>query len=286
MPWNASSRWPQVPCRNDHSGTIRGGNCDRNTGNAQHYSTRLLQYYNESDKCQPQTSAGIYWTLRSFKVQEWRNGGWVSQIWVVCDLLLCHVPGEEDGIIRDTTVHRRGGSFAGNSSSLEIPTILITIRLQQPLQNLFQGTVHRCFKHVLPWTMGRRETYLRLQAVTAKLLLLLNISLSCRTCGFLGTGSNFFTIAPNSSTIPRGKWCSDPTQEEISTSLWATERLLVMSVLDRIWQPCATRREPTHGSAFTSSMLCTYIRMYIRKCIWYIHTYAHTDDCQCFSRWD
>ncbi len=52
MPGNVSSRWPQVPCRNDHSGTIRGGNCDRNTGNTEHCSTCLLQYYNESDKCQ------------------------------------------------------------------------------------------------------------------------------------------------------------------------------------------------------------------------------------------
>ena len=47
--------------------------------------------------------------IRSFNVQEWRNGGRVSHTCVVCELSPCHVPGEEDGTIRDTTVHRRGG---------------------------------------------------------------------------------------------------------------------------------------------------------------------------------
>ena len=40
--------------------------------------------------------------------------------------------------------------------------------------------IYRCFKHILPWTMGRRETCLWFQAVMAKLLFLLNIPLSCR----------------------------------------------------------------------------------------------------------
>ena len=75
-----------------------------------------------------------------------------------------------------------------------------------------------CFKHVLPWPMGRRETYLWFQAVMAKLLFLLNIPLSAvdgwsevspsRICGFQGTGPNFFAIAStmsNSSSISRGK---------------------------------------------------------------------------------
>ena len=83
-----------------HSGTIRGVNCDRNKGNTQHCSTCLFQYYTENAKCQSHrdTSAGIYWTLRSFKVQEWRNGGCVSQTWDVCELPPCRVgvPGEED----------------------------------------------------------------------------------------------------------------------------------------------------------------------------------------------
>ena len=127
MSGSVSSRWPQVPCRNDHSGTIRGGNCDRNTGNTQHCSSCLFHNYKESDKCQSHrdTPAGViflYWTLRSFKVQEWRNGGLFSQTWVVCELSACHIglPGEEDGIIRDATVHRRGCSFSAWTSSRTI----------------------------------------------------------------------------------------------------------------------------------------------------------------------
>ena len=66
--------------------------------------------------------------------------------------------------------------------------------------------LYRCFKHVLPWTMGRRETYLWFQAVKAKLLLVLNHAVDgwsgvspSRTCGFQGTGRNFFTTAPTRS---------------------------------------------------------------------------------------
>ena len=134
MPEDINSRWLQVPSRNDYSGTIRGGNCDRNTDNIQHCSTCLLQYYTEHAQCQAHrgTSAGIYWTLRSCKVREWRNGGCVSQTWVVCELSLCHdagLPGEEDGIIRDTRFTdegvvsppglRRGLFTAGDTDTID-----------------------------------------------------------------------------------------------------------------------------------------------------------------------
>ena len=45
---------------------------------------------------------------RSFKFQGWRNGEWDSQTWVVCELSPCHVPGEEDGVFRDTTFTNEG----------------------------------------------------------------------------------------------------------------------------------------------------------------------------------
>ena len=214
------------------------------------------------------TPAGICWTIRSFKVREWRNGGWVSQTWVVCELPPCHVPEEEDGIIRDITGHRRRGSFfAWTSSGTTHRWRYRQYRSQSVFNNLCRivsmSLLYRCFTHVLPWAMDRRETYLWFQAVKAKLLPPLNIPLSCRdvdgwsdvslsrTWGFQGTGPNFFTIIAtrsNSSSISRGKWHSGSTQVEISTSQWATERLLVMSFLERVWQQCATRRKPTHRS--------------------------------------
>ena len=47
MPENVSSIWPHVPCRNDHSGTIRGENCDQNTGNTQQAQ---LVFFNTTTK--------------------------------------------------------------------------------------------------------------------------------------------------------------------------------------------------------------------------------------------
>ena len=91
---------------------------------------------------------------RSFKVQDWRNGGRVSETWVVCELSPCHVRGEEDGSIRDTTVHRRGGSFSAWISAV----IIYRWRYRQyrspsAFNNLCRmfsiALLYRCFTHVL-----------------------------------------------------------------------------------------------------------------------------------------
>ena len=95
------------------------------------------------------------------------------------------LPGEENGIIGDATVHRRGRSFSAWTSSGTIHRwIYRQYRSQYIFNNLCRivsmALLYRCFTHDLPWTKGRRETYLWFQAVTAKLLFLLNIPLSCR----------------------------------------------------------------------------------------------------------
>ena len=129
----------------------------------------------------------VYWTQRSLKVQEWRNVGCVSQTWAMCELPPCHVgvPGEEDGIIRDATVRRRGCSFSTWTSSGTIHRWRYRQYRSQCIFNnicriVFMALVYRCFTHLLPWTKGRRQTYMWFQAVTANLLFLLNIPLSCR----------------------------------------------------------------------------------------------------------
>ena len=87
-----------------------------------------------------------------------------SHNWVVCELSPCYVGllGEEGGIFRDTKVHRY--RQYGSQSIFNNICRIFSMAL-----------LYRCFKHVLPWTKGRRETYLWFQAVTAKLLFLLNI---------------------------------------------------------------------------------------------------------------
>ena len=126
----------------------------------------------------------------------------------------CVIPGEQDGIIRDTTIHRRGvvyppGYYSPDHNPSSFNNLCRIFSMAQ---------IYCCFKHVLPLTMGRRDIYLWFQAATAKLLYMLNIPLSAvdgwsevspsRTCGFQGIGPNFFAIATkmlNSSTISQGK---------------------------------------------------------------------------------
>ena len=66
----------------------------------------------------------VYWTLRSFKVKEWQNGGCVCRTWVVCELTPCHV-----GLYLEKKMglfvmqQFTDEDFVGEYSPLEIPTI-------------------------------------------------------------------------------------------------------------------------------------------------------------------
>ena len=92
---------------------------------------------------------------------------------------------EEDGIIRDRTVHRRG-VVSPPGLRLGLFTVGATDNIDHnsssttSAESFSMALLYRCFKHILPWTMGRRETCLWFQSVTVKLLFLLNIPLSCR----------------------------------------------------------------------------------------------------------
>ena len=94
---------------------------------------------------------------------------------------------------------RRRWDFPWYKSS-QIPTIWITIHLQQHLQNLFHGTAIWLFQARTTMDQGQKRdiVYMRFQAVTAKLLFLLNIiPVSCRWRLVWGVPFQYMLLAGN-----------------------------------------------------------------------------------------